>query len=56
MPTGAIHNLELARKILEAFDEQFGLHPGYRPVHAKGVMCVGTFRSPTPIRTPARAA
>jgi catalase len=47
MPTGTIHNLELARKILEAFDEQFGLHAGYRPVHAKGAMCVGTF-TPSP--------
>jgi catalase len=47
MPIGTIDNLELAQKILEAFDEQFGLHPGFRAVHAKGVMCAGTF-TPSP--------
>jgi catalase len=41
--TGAIVNPVLAQQILDAFDEQFGLHPGFRPVHAKGLMCSGTF-------------
>ncbi len=31
------------RNLLEAFDRVFGLHPGFRPVHAKGLMCTGTF-------------
>ena len=22
----------------------YGIHPGYRPVHAKGIVCAGTFR------------
>ena len=39
----------LIRELLEGFDNLFGLHPGFRPVHAKGVMCSGTF-------TPASAA
>ena len=33
----------LAQQILDALDEQFGLHPGFRPAHAKGLMCSGTF-------------
>ena len=43
MPAGSFSNLPLAEKILEAFDTIAGLHPGHRPVHAKGVMCAGTF-------------
>jgi catalase len=33
----------LVTELLEGFDALFGLHPGFRPVHAKGVMCAGTF-------------
>jgi catalase len=33
----------LAKDLLESFDQVFGLHPGFRPVHAKGLMCSGTF-------------
>src|SRR5262245_35099256 len=43
IPTGRIENQALAQQVLDALDAQFGLHPGYRPVHAKGLMCVGTF-------------
>ena len=39
----------LIKDLLAAFDQVFGLHPGFRPVHAKGLMCTGTF-------TPAAAA
>jgi catalase len=38
---------KLSHEILDAFDKLFGLHPGFRPVHAKGVMCSGTF-TPSP--------
>jgi len=41
--TGTIANPALAQQILDALDEQFGLHPGFRPAHAKGLMCSGTF-------------
>src|SRR5882672_94907 len=46
MPTGTIANQALAQQLLDALDAQSGLHPGFRPAHAKGLMCSGTF-SPT---------
>jgi catalase len=33
----------LIEDLLNALDALFGLHPGFRPAHAKGVMCSGTF-------------
>jgi len=47
MPTAAIANPALAQKLLDALDALFGLHPGFRPAHAKGLMCSGTF-TPSP--------
>ncbi len=47
MPAGAYTNLALAEKLLDALDALFGLHPGHRPAHAKGLMCSGTF-TPSP--------
>src|SRR5215469_16840941 len=35
----------LANDLLQAFDQLFGLHPGYRAAHAKGLMLAGTFTS-----------
>jgi len=35
------------RDALQAFDDLFGLHPGFRPVHAKGVLLSGTFTPST---------
>jgi catalase len=36
--------LQLSRKIVEAFDKaNGGIHPGFRPAHAKGVLLTGTF-------------
>jgi catalase len=40
-----------AADLLEALDKLFGLHPGFRPVHAKGAICSGTF---TPTEAAAR--
>ena len=34
----------LAEALLKQFDQLFGLHPGFRPAHAKGLMLTGTFR------------
>ena len=34
---------KVSQELLEALDNLFGLHPGFRPVHAKGVMCSGNF-------------
>lgn len=33
----------LANDLLQTFDGIFGLHPGFRPAHAKGLMLEGTF-------------
>jgi catalase len=33
----------LANDLLQTFDGVFGLHPGFRPAHAKGLMLEGTF-------------
>lgn len=35
--------VSLATDILHQFDQVFGLHPGFRPAHAKGLMLTGTF-------------
>src|SRR5215472_17908887 len=47
MPTGVLTNQPLAEQLLDAIVMQFGLHPGFRPAHAKGLMCSGTF-APSP--------
>ena len=44
MKTGTLTNPALAQELLDAIDAQFGLHPGFRPAHAKGLMCSGMFR------------
>src|ERR1700720_924166 len=35
--------LALSQDILQQFDAIFGLHPGFRPAHAKGILLSGTF-------------
>ena len=35
--------LQLANDLIAQFDQLFGVHPGFRPAHAKGVMLSGTF-------------
>src|SRR5436305_6836345 len=47
MPAGTYTNLALAEQLLDALDKLSGLHPGFRPAHAKGLMCSGTF-APSP--------
>ena len=37
----------LANDLLQTFDSIFGLHPGFRPAHAKGLMLEGVF-TPAP--------
>jgi len=36
--------VKLANELLAQFDQLFGLHPGFRPAHAKGRMLNGTFK------------
>ena len=35
--------LALGQEIIQAFDSIFGVHPGFRPAHAKGAMLTGAF-------------
>ncbi len=35
--------IALSQDVLQQFDAIFGLHPGFRPAHAKGVMLTGSF-------------
>jgi catalase len=35
--------LALSENLLKQFDTIFGLHPGFRPAHAKGILLSGTF-------------
>ncbi len=39
--------MRLGNDLIEQFDTIFGLHPGFRPAHAKGVLVTGTF-TPSP--------
>jgi catalase len=47
MSTGTLTNPALAQQLLDALDALSGLHPGFRPAHAKGLMCAGMF-TPSP--------
>lgn len=35
--------IALGRDLIQTFDSIFGAHPGFRPVHAKGLILAGTF-------------
>jgi catalase len=39
--------LALSKDLIQQFDNIFGLHPGFRPAHAKGLLLSGTFQ-PSP--------
>jgi catalase len=39
--------IALSQDVLKQFDTIFGLHPGFRPAHAKGVLLTGAF-TPSP--------
>lgn len=39
--------IALSQDLIKEFDTIFGLHPGFRPAHARGIMLTGTF-SPDP--------
>src|SRR5262245_2665645 len=47
MPASPYANFALSEQLLDALDTLSGLHPGFRPAHAKGLMCSGTF-TPSP--------
>ena len=35
--------IALSEEILKQLEAMFGPHPGFRPVHAKGILLTGTF-------------
>jgi catalase len=43
MATPTTTNPALIQQLLDVLDTLSGLHPGFRPAHAKGLMCTGTF-------------
>lgn len=47
MPAGVLTDDPLAGQVVDALRAVAGPHPGFRPVHAKGLMCEGTF-TPAP--------
>lgn len=47
--------LALSEKLIQQFDTIFGLHPGFRPAHAKGLLLTGSFTSATNARHLTRA-
>ena len=47
--------IALSQDLLKQFDTIFGLHPGFRPAHARGVMLTGTFTPSSDARSLTRA-
>ena len=48
--------LALSEELLKLFEVMFGPHPGFRPVHAKGVLLTGTFTPSSEAASLTRAA
>ena len=46
----------IIRQLVETMRALAGPHPGFRPVHAKGIVCSGTFRGAPQARSVSRAA
>jgi catalase len=46
----------VAEQLVETMRALAGRHPGFRPVHAKGVVCTGSFQAAPQARTVSRAA
>src|SRR5271155_2000619 len=47
---------DLSQEIAEVMFQAAGNHPGYRPVHAKGIVCKGTFQPSPDAQAVSRAA
>src|ERR1700693_4368650 len=54
MPGSAAPGSVIAQ-LVEAMRARAGSHPGFRPVHAKGIVCSGTFRGAPQARGVSRA-
>ena len=46
----------IVAELVETMRKLAGSHPGYRPVHAKGLVCAGTFRATAEAKRISRAA
>ena len=49
-------NKDISQEIAELMFQVAGNHPGFRPVHAKGIVCKGTFTASADAQTVSRAA
>src|SRR5205085_12456308 len=47
--------IALSEDLLKQINQMFGLHPGFRPVHAKGTMLAVTFAPPPEVASLTRA-
>jgi catalase len=47
--------IALSQDLIKQFDTIFGLHPGFRPAHARGIMLTGTFTASPEATTLTRA-
>lgn len=52
---GGAAEKNLYEQVIHVLNEIFGSHPGYRPVHAKGIICEGTFNASAEARALTRA-
>src|SRR5260370_28071867 len=53
--SGSPASATVVAQLVEAMRAQAGPHPGFRPVHAKGIVCSGTFRASAGARAVSRA-
>jgi catalase len=54
-PTNSSELNNFSRNVLQAFDDLNGLHPGFRPTHAKGILLSGVFTPSASVRQLTRA-
>src|SRR5216684_8093627 len=54
--SGSPTSASVVAEIVETMRALAGSHPGFRPVHAKGIVCSGTFRGAPQARDVSRAA
>jgi catalase len=47
--------IALSQELIKQFDTIFGLHPGFRPAHARGILLTGTFTASSEATTLTRA-
>jgi len=53
--SGSTASQDVVPQLVETMQSLAGPHPGFRPVHAKGIVCLGTFRASAGARAVSRA-